>query len=150
VLCGTDPAERRRFHRHLEASEAHFYSAVGGGIRAVMEWYERHRHDDVWSRAAGVYVHALSEPQLFVEGNHRAGALIMSLLLVREGKPPFVVKADNAKGYFDPSALIRVTRKHTMTALWRLPRLKRTFAEFLRARVDKKALIKARPPLAAE
>jgi prophage maintenance system killer protein len=149
VLCGTDPDERRRFHRHIEATETHFYEAVGGGIRAVMEWYERHRRDDPWQMAAGVYIHALSEPQLFVEGNHRAGALIMSYLLVRAGKPPFIVKVDNAKGYFDPSALIRQTRKHTVTALWRLPRMKRTFAAFLREHVDRKALKKAEPPLAA-
>lgn len=140
VLCGTAPSERARFHRHLAATERHFYETVGGGIRDLMEWYERHRGEDAWSRAAGVYVRMLSEPQLFIEGNHRSGALIMSYLLVRDGLPPFVLKVDNAKAYFDPSTLIRATQKHSMEALWRLPRMKRTFARFLRANVDKRSL----------
>ena len=108
-----------------------------------MEWYDRHRGDDPWRQAAGVYVHALSEPQLFIEGNHRTGSLIISFMLVRAGKPPFIVKPDNAKGYFDPSTLIRATRKHTLLALWQLPKMKKTFAAFLRDHVDKRALAKA-------
>lgn len=147
VLCGIETDARRRFHRHIEATEAHFYETPGGGIRDVMEWYERHPGDDPWCKAAGVYIHALSEPQLFIEGNHRTGSLIMSYLLVRAGKPPFVVKPDNAKGYFDPSTLIRMTRKHTLKALWQLPKIKKTFAAFLRDHVDKRAL--ARMPAEA-
>ena len=143
VLCGTDPAARRRFHRHIEATETHFYETPGGGIREIMEWWGRHPADDVWCKASGVYIHALSEPQLFIEGNHRTGSLIMSFLLVRAGKPPFVVNADNAKGYFDPSTLIRMTRKHTLKALWQLPKMKKTFAAFLKEHVDKRALAKA-------
>lgn len=147
VLCGTETDARRRFRRHIEATEAHFYETPGGGIRDVMEWYERHPGDDPWCKAAGVYIHALSEPQLFIEGNHRTGSLIMSYLLVRAGKPPFVVKPDNAKGYFDPSTLIRMTRKHTLKALWQLPKIKKTFAAFLKDHVDKRAL--ARMPAEA-
>lgn len=143
VLCGTDPAARRRFHQHVEATEAHFYETPGGGIREIMDWWERHPGDDVWCKAAGVYIHALSEPQLYIEGNHRTGSLIMSFLLVRAGKPPFVVNADNAKGYFDPSTLIRMTRKHTLKALWQLPKMKKTFAAFLKEHVDKRALARA-------
>ena len=143
VLCGTDPAARLRFHQHVEATEAHFYETPGGGIREIMDWWERHPGDDVWCKAAGVYIHALSEPQLYIEGNHRTGSLIMSFLLVRAGKPPFVVNADNAKGYFDPSTLIRMTRKHTLKALWQLPKMKKTFAAFLKEHVDKRALARA-------
>lgn len=144
VLCGADPGARERFHRHLEATARHFYETVGGGIRDVMTWYDRHRADDAWSRAAGVYVRLLSEPQLFIEGNHRTGALIMSYLLVRDGHPPFVLKVENAKGFFDPSTVIRATRKSSLEALWRLPRIKASFARFLEANVDRKALL--RPP----
>jgi prophage maintenance system killer protein len=144
VLCGHSLDERRRFHRHIEATEAHFYETPGGGIRDVTEWYDGHKGDDAWEKASGVYIRALSEPQLFIEGNHRTGALIMSYLLVRSGRPPFVLKVDNAKGYFNPSTLIRMTRKHTVTAYWRLPRMKKTFAGFLREHVDKKSLSKTR------
>lgn len=133
VLCGPDPEERRRAHRHVEATEAAFYDDDRGGVRDVREWYERNRGASVWKRAAGVYVRILTEPQLYIEGNHRAGALIVSYLLAREGAPPFVLTADNAEAYFRPSTLIRRTRKHGATALWRIPHLIGTFADYLQA-----------------
>jgi len=131
VLCGDDPEERRNHHRHLEATEHAFYDDERGGIRDVREWYERHRHLSVWRRAAGVYVRTLTEPQLFIEGNHRTGALIMSYLLAREGQPPFVLTVDNAAAYFEPSTLIRRTRKSAPTSLWRIPHLIGSFAAYL-------------------
>jgi hypothetical protein len=39
-----------------------------------MEWYALHDSESVWKRASGVYIRVLSEPQLFLEGNHRSGA----------------------------------------------------------------------------
>jgi hypothetical protein len=75
----------------------------------VLEWHARHEGESAWSRAAGAYVRTLSKPQLFIEGNHRAGALMMSYILVREGRPPFVLSVENAGAYFDPSAVIRNT-----------------------------------------
>jgi len=136
VLCGPDAGERRHAHRHIEATERVFYDDERGGIRDVREWYERNRGASVWRRAAGVYVRILSEPQLFIEGNHRAGALIMSYLLAREGEPPFVLTAANAEAYFRPSALIRRTPKRAASALWRVPRLIDGFADYLRDAVD--------------
>jgi hypothetical protein len=44
-------------------------------------------------RAAEVYIYILSEPQLFIAGNHRTGALVLSYILAREGRPPFVLTA---------------------------------------------------------
>ena len=56
----------------------------------------------------------------------------MSYLLVREGKAPFVLTVDNAKAYFDPSTLIKETKKTATTVLTKLPRMKKLFADFLR------------------
>jgi hypothetical protein len=56
----------------------------------------------------------------------------MSYILVRDGKAPFVLTVDNAKAYFDPSTLIKTTKKTTTTLLMKLPRLKKRFANFLR------------------
>jgi hypothetical protein len=143
VLCGADPEERRHHHRHLEATEHAFYDDERGGIRDVREWYERNRQTSVWRRAAGVYVRILTEPQLFIEGNHRTGALIMSYLLAREGKPPFVLTVDNAEAYFKPSALIRRTRKSAPTSIWRIPQLIGAVAEYLRTTANGDLLIPA-------
>jgi hypothetical protein len=131
VLCGNNEASRREYARHLEATERRFYEEREGGIRDLIEWYETHRKETVWQRAAGVYIRILSKPQLFIEGNHRSGALIMSYLLASEGKPPFVLSPENAKAYFDPSTLITSTDKKSLGMLFRLPLIRRRFAAFL-------------------
>jgi hypothetical protein len=136
VLCGRDPRERERAATHLAATEEHFYDDSRGGIRDVVEWYEQHKTESVWKRAAGVYIRILSEPQLFIEGNHRTGALIMSSILMMECQPPFVLSIDNAKAYFDPSTLITKTSKRSVAMLFRMPKIKKQFASFLKAQAD--------------
>jgi hypothetical protein len=131
VLCGLDPAIREEHHQHLEATARRFYDQEGFDIGDILAWYQKHAHETPWKRAAGVYVRILSQPQLYIEGNHRTGALIMSYLLARDGQPPFVLTVDNAKAYFDPSTLIKQTRKTPSTLLAKLPHMKRHFAAFL-------------------
>jgi len=78
VLCGRGAPVRTSHHRLIEATETRFYEQPDGGIRDNMDWYALNRGKSVWRRAAGVYIRILSDPQLFIEGNHRTGALIMS------------------------------------------------------------------------
>jgi len=141
VLCGRDKRERVQAASHLAATEQRFYEQEGGGIRDIVEWYTRHRTESPWKRAAGVYVRMLSEPELFIEGNHRSGALVMSYILARDGRPPFVLTAENARAYLDPSTLITQTRKHGVVALFRLPKITRYFAEFLKKQADQRYLL---------
>jgi len=141
VLCGRDPSERKHNAAHLAATKTRFYDDSNGGIRDLVEWYERHRNESVWKRAAGVYIRVLSEPQLFIEGNHRTGALIMSLILAMDSKPPFVLSVHNAKGYFDPSTLITKTNKRGLTMLFRMPKLKKQFAHFLEVQADRRYVL---------
>jgi prophage maintenance system killer protein len=141
VLFGGQEAARAGAAFQLAATEQRFYDQEGGGIRDVVEWYDLHRANSVWRRAAGVYISILSEPQLFIEGNHRIGALVMSYILAREGRPPFVLTAENARAYLDPSSLITETRKHSLVALFRIPKSKRYFANFLKEQADRKYLI---------
>src|SRR4051794_33683070 len=77
------------------------------------------------------------------KGNHRTGALIMSYILARDGKPPFVLSVENAIGYFDPSSVIKGTRKTTFALLFEIPRIKKRFAEFLHGQADRKYLADA-------
>jgi hypothetical protein len=141
VLCGRDDRQRAQAKAHLAATERRFYEQEGGGIRDVVEWYMLHRRESPWKRAAGVYVRILSEPELFIEGNHRSGALVMTYILAREGHPPFVLTAENAKAYLDPSTLITKTRKKSIAMLYRMPRIKRYFANFLNEQADPKYLL---------
>lgn len=143
VLCGTDEDRRRRHARHIAFSEHRFYEQPGGGIGALMEWLQRHGTDDIWTRSAGAYIQILSRPQLYLEGNHRAGALIMSYMLAREGQPPFVLSVANAKAYFDPSNLVKGTNQRSLSGLLRLPKLRKRFAELLKEHADERYLISA-------
>ena len=136
VLCGTSAARREAYALHLEATERRFYEERRGGVQDLVEWLARHRDETVWRRAAGAYIRILSHPQLFIEGNHRAGALVMSYLLVREGQPPFVLSPENAGAYFEPSTVIRNLEKHSVGMLVRLPRIRYRLAALLREHAD--------------
>jgi hypothetical protein len=142
VLCGLDEQVRQEYHAHIEATAQRFYEQEEFNIDDILRWYYKHENESPWKRAAGVYVRILSQPQLYIEGNHRTGALIMSYVLVREGKAPFVLTVANAKAYFDPSTLFKATKKTATTMLTKLPRLKKRFAEFLRAQAQERYIRK--------
>lgn len=148
VLCGSDPKARQEFANHILKTEEHFYDRHSGDIGGIVDWYKRHMSKNVRKRAAGVYVRVLSRPQLFIEGNHRTGALIMSYILGREGKPPFVLTPENAEAYFNPSTLVRNSHKSSMDELIKIPKLHRYFANFLKETEDD-SLIKTPTAFAA-
>ena len=97
----------------------------------MVEWHAGHADEPAWSRAAGVYVRMLSTPQLFIEGNHRTGVLVMSQILMSAGRPPFVLSAANARAYFEASTALRNTHKNSPVALFRLPGIRRRLAALL-------------------
>lgn len=133
VLCGTSAERRAEYADHIAATKEYFFDNEenGGGIRDLLEWYGMHRHESAWKRAAGAYVRILSKPQLFIEGNHRSGSLIVSYLLMREGYPPFVLTVDNAGGYFNPSTVMRKLPKRGVKAMYQVPKIKKKYAAFL-------------------
>jgi hypothetical protein len=136
VLCGRDATTRREHRTHIQATAQRFYAQDEFNVNDILRWHRDHARESAWKRAAGVYVRILSQPQLYVEGNHRTGALIMSYILARDGKAPFVLTVDNAKAYFDPSSLVKETTKTAATLLMKLPRMKKRFARFLEGHAD--------------
>lgn len=141
VLCGTDASHRAEYARHLQLTDQRFYEQQDGGIRDLVEWYQGRRGDSVWLRAAGVYVRMLSRPQLFLEGNHRTGALAMSYILVSDGEPPFVLTTTNAVKYFDPSAVIKDIEKQGLAMRFRSSGLTRQLADLLTEHADRSFLL---------
>lgn len=141
VLCGENASQLDEVTEHLEVNKQYFYDDQRGGIRDLLEWHELNRIQTVWERAAGAYVRILSEPQLYIEGNHRTGALIMTYILAREGRPPFVLTVDNAKAYFDPSTLVKKTRKRSFAMLFRISGVRRQFARMLQDQADPQFLL---------
>jgi hypothetical protein len=133
ILWGADESHFEQSARHIEETERRFYDDRSpGGVRALMGYLADHKDTSTWQRAAGAYIHILSQPQLFIEGNHRTGALVMSYILARNGKPPFVLTVENAKAYFDPSSLAKECRKRSIRSLFEVPKLRKRFASLLK------------------
>lgn len=142
VICGEDRALRAECARALAATEERFYVKGNGGFESLMELLALMSGEPVWRRAAAAYIQVLSEPQLFIEGNHRTGALIMSWMLAREGRPPFVLGVDNAKAYFDPSSIAKSLRKHSLGMMLSRPKLLKRFAALLKDGARKTHLLR--------
>jgi hypothetical protein len=140
VLCGAGTAGAGEYARHLMATERRFYEQRDGGIRDLVEWQARRERESVWKRAAGAYVRIVSKPQLFIEGNHRTGALVMSYLLVREGQPPFVLAPESAAAYFDAATAAQDVHKQSLTMVVRLPGLRGRLARVLAEDADPRFL----------
>jgi hypothetical protein len=140
ALCGRAGASAESNRSMLQATESRFYDDALGGFREIMDWYAFNLGKNVWWRAAGVYVHLLSEPQLFLEGNHRTGALIISHMLAREGRPPFVLTQSNARRFLNPSSMIKSSRRQGLIRSFRLRLETRSFAEFLKAQQNPRFL----------
>ena len=66
---------------------------------------------------------------------------MISYVLMRGGEPPFVVSADNAADYFEPSSAIGNIRRHSLTAFIKLPRLRTRIAEFLQRQTEPRYLL---------
>ena len=141
VLCGADRSQREECTQLVDATSQRFYALGDGGIESLVNWVRSMNGESIWRRAASAYIHELSQPQLFIEGNHRTGALIMSWMLVRAGKPPFVLSVDNAKAYFDPSTVAKNNRKHTLRMILERPKLLKRFADLLKQESEKEHVL---------
>jgi hypothetical protein len=141
VLFGDDAAKAAENQRSLKATESRFYNQPDGGIRDIIERYNLNHGKSVWRRTAGVYIRVLSSPQLFFEGNHRSGALIMSYMLAREGKPPFVLTAGNAREFLNPSSVFKKNRKHSISMWLKVPGLKKAFGAYIERQANQAFLV---------
>jgi prophage maintenance system killer protein len=137
VLCGHNEKLRYEYMHHLEATRVRFFE----GLSPVKRWYNKHFEKDKVSKvAAEIFVGVLSQPQLFIEGNHRTGALIASWILLRGGMPPFVLTVENARAYFNPSSQIKFSDKRVISDKLKLPKYQKSFRKFLETNIKKKFL----------
>lgn len=128
--------------QQFKATEKHFYHSKAGGIDEFMTWLKVNQSLSIWKTAAGVFTHMLSQPQLFIEGNHRTGSLIMSYLLVREGHSPFVLSTENAKYFFEPAEIVKSrNKKLLMDEYFHLPKQTRKFSKLLKKQQSDRFLI---------
>ena len=99
VHLGVHPDARNEYYGFIRHTEERFVAR----FPSLMKWYERHEYHeaDPYKVAAGLYVKILAHPQLFVEGNHRTGSLIIDYYLLIKGKDPFVLTPHNAVEFFN-------------------------------------------------
>lgn len=129
VLYGPyDSADREQHYVQVKNTEHHFYDTPQGGIQELMEFYQRLLVKDPIHQAAELYVQTLLQPQLFIEGNHRTGTLLMSYLLQRHGYPPFVLTPDNAYDYFQSTDIAHYRRNSFQIYFKRSTLVKRVIA----------------------
>jgi len=132
VLYHNSAISQEEDKSQFKATNSHFYDAKDGGIGQLMDWLTLNKNTNVWKKTAGVFTHVLSQPQLFLEGNHRTGSLILSYLLMKQGLSPFVLSYKNAKHFFEPAELIKKRRKKILIDEFiHLPKQTRLFAKLL-------------------
>jgi hypothetical protein len=134
-----------------ESLIAQFGSAIAANVEKfdaniapIIDWYQRHaaHGDHPFKLAAETYVSILGQPQLFVEGNHRTGALIASWINLRSGLPPFVLSVRNAIAYFAPSAEIKLfADKTSWRGRRRLPKYRKSFRVFWEQHVESRYVV---------
>ena len=133
VLCGTDAQTRSQYYFHLNETRNSFLRQ----IKPIKDWVLRKRKEnDPYALATGFYSRQLSRPQLFLEGNHRTGNIILNYLLVSKRSAPYIVSVDDAHIYLDISGDIKYTENgnHLDTAL-RMPGHRKRFRSFLKHHV---------------
>ncbi len=140
VLFGLDRHVRRSHRRALKHTERRFYETRGSGIGHLVEWYATNRHHSIWQIAAGLYIQVLGNPQLFVEGNHRSAALIMSRVLLESGNPPFVLTRELADDWLALTKTIPSLQRHGLRARIKTQPIRNALAALLEGSLDKRFL----------
>lgn len=133
VLCGIEQETRMQYYQHLAETRNIFLMR----IKPIKEWVIRKNNaGDPYKLAAGFYSRMLSRPQLFLEGNHRTGNILLNYLLLSKRVPPFIVSAENAHMYLDVSGDIKFAEKGNLDTALRMPGHRKRFQTFLREHAD--------------
>ncbi|GAB6091153.1 hypothetical protein [Spirochaeta dissipatitropha] len=129
VLCGVDPIARTQYYQHLQETRNSFLQR----IKPIKEWVLKKRDNgNPHKIASGFYTRMLSQPQLFLEGNHRTGNILLNYLLVSSNALPFVVSVDTARLYLDLSGDIKFTNKeNSLDSTVKMPGHNKRFRLFL-------------------
>lgn len=139
ILCGADQRTRIEYHIHIQETRKRFQSIM----KDIYQWYlKKGRNQETFKKAANFYVRALSQPQLFLEGNHRTENIIINYLLLSEGFPPFILSVENALEYFNPSTGIKFSSKlNLLDNVTTQPGFAKDFKKMLERNVDERYLL---------
>ena len=141
VLYGERSPRGHAHVRALDNAERHFYESRAGGVGDFVDWHERHRTLSPSRLAAGLYLRLQCNPQLYIEGNHRTGALILSHVLMRRERPPLVLTPALAGDWFALTPELQRLNRHGPGAIFQGRRLQRRLATLIRELADPAHLI---------
>ena len=145
VLCGSDPAVRTGYYSHLTATRKRFLKRIGPVRSYVLK--RRGRKQNPHEVAAGFYSRMLSYPQLFLEGNHRTGNILLNFLLISAGASPYVPTAEHAHLYLNLSGDFKLTeRDNAFDTALKMPKYRKQFETFLGEYGDSRYVRCNRPP----
>ena len=133
--------DNQEFKKQIKANEKYFFEKTNSGIGDFIEFHERQSFSTPWLEAAEMYIRLMLQPQLFVEGNHRTGALLISYVLLRNNLPPFVLNIENAKSFFEFSAIMGSHRRKSIWTRFKRSHLVKQFAEYLKTACDSRYLL---------
>ncbi len=138
VLCGTDPEERMNYYHHINETRNRFLK----GIKPIRKWVlDNIEKTNPWKLATGFYSLILSQPQLFLEGNHRTGNILLNYLLVSKGASPYIITPETAIEYLDISGDIKFTNKdNTWGSNISLPGHRKRFIAMLKEQTNSRFL----------
>lgn len=130
ILCGSDPEKRAEYHRHIMETRDKFNAKMP----EILTWYEKAKKTlNPYELATGFYWRQLSQPQVFIEGNHRTGNILINYILLGLNKPPFIINTENAWDYFEHSGKIKFSSKEKLVHnLFNLPKYGKDFEKVLR------------------
>lgn len=129
VLCGRDRETRLQYFQHVNETRKSFQLR----ITPIKTWVIRNQDtENPYMLAAGFYSRMLARPQLFLEGNHRTGNILLNYLLISRNAFPYIIAPEHARRYLDVSGDIKFTDKeHTLDTALRMPGHRRRFQSFL-------------------
>ncbi len=138
VLCGTDPDQRMSYYHHITETRARFLER----IKPIRKWVLQNiNKTNPWKLATGFYTMLLSQPQLFIEGNHRTGNVLLNYLLVSKGVAPYIVSPETAVEYLNVSGDIKFTdMDNTFESALNLPGYRKRFIALLKDKSDERFL----------
>jgi hypothetical protein len=129
VLCGSDQDTRSQYYQHLMETRKSYLKR----IKPIKEWVLNNKESaDACKLATGFYSRMLSRPQLFLEGNHRTGNILLNYLLLSKGSNPYIPNVEDAHLYLDISGDIKFTNKDkALENTLKMPGHRKRFQEFL-------------------
>lgn len=135
IHYGLDYILREEYQKAIAATTEKFSSQ----IIPIRQYYKKNKKKNTSTDiiASEIYVSILGQPQLYIEGNHRSGAIVASWINLAHKRPPFVLTVENALAFFRPAQEIKKFNKRSRwRSLTKLPKYKSAFKEFWTGNCD--------------